>query len=467
MLKREDLIVLSVCFGAFISCLDSYIVNISLPEIATAFNTDVVSVSAVTVYYSLLMTCSMLVWGKAADRLGARRLFLAGYVVFTLSSLACGLASSLEMLVVARCVQGVGAASLFAIGMTIVALYVPPHMLGKAYGLVATSGALGLTFGAPLGGLITGLFDWRGVFLVNVPIGILAWMLTRQAVPRTEERNEVGKPFDIMGALLSSAALFSLVWAASACERQGWQSPDFLIFSGLAVALAVLFILQERRHSSPLVNPALFRDRGFPLAVSVGMILMFTLGGVALIIPFHLIWGKGLSVETAGLVMAMFSGVGAVLSPFTGRLADKVGAARLCLAAMVLGAGASLFFANTAQMPGLTTTFIFLLVFGLGTSLFFPGGNALIMQLAPREHKGTAGAVNATSRTLGMALGASIFAALLPHHGVTGELPPGAMFVPWTFAAVVLAVALLMCFPLVTDERRKKRELREREGSGA
>ncbi len=458
MFNRESLIIISVCLGAFISCLDSYIVNISLPDIATAFGTDVVSVSAVTVYYSLLMSCTMLVWGKASDRLGARRLFLAGYAVFTLSSLLCGLAPNLEILVLSRCLQGFGAASLFAIGMTIVALHMPQNILGKAYGLVATSGALGLTFGAPLGGLITGLFNWRGVFLVNVPIGILAWLLTRHSIPKAEEKNEEGKPFDVMGALLSAAALFSLVWALSACEREGWQSFGFLCFFTLALALGILFVFQERRHPSPLINPALFTDRGFPLAVGVGMILMLALGGVALILPFHLIWGKGLSVEMAGLIMAMFSSVGVMLNHLSGRLADKVGAARLCLAAMVLTAGSSLFFAFSAQAPGLTTTIIFLLVFGVGCSLFFPGGNALIMKLAPREHKGAAGGVNATSRTLGMTMGASIFAALLPHHGATGQLPPDAMRLPWLFGAAILAVAFLMCLPLVTDERRKRRE---------
>lgn len=463
MLKRENLIVLSVCFGAFISCLDSYIVNISLPQIATSFSVDVLSVSGVTVYYSLLMCCTMLVWGKAADRLGARRLFLLGYLIFTASSLFCGLATNLELLVLARCIQGFGAASLFAIGTTIIALHVPPHMMGKAFGMVATCGALGLTFGAPLGGLITGLFNWRGVFLVNVPIGVVALLVTSRAIPRIEEKSEVGQPFDFIGALFSAGALLCLVWALTACEREGWHSPDFVLFGCLAVVLAVLFVLQERRHRSPLVNPAIFVDRGFALGVLVGMILMLCLGGVALVIPFQLIWGKGLSVESAGLVLALFSAVGAVLNPFTGRLADKVGAARLCLTGMALGSLSCLFFAHYAQVTGLGTTIVFLLVFGLGCSLFFPPGTALVMLLAPRGHKGSAGGVNATARTMGMTMGASLFAALLPHQGPAGQLPRDAMLLPWTFGAVVLALAFFMCIPLVRDERRKKRLQRERE----
>lgn len=458
MTGNTRLIILSVCFGAFISCLDSYIVNISLPEIATAFTTDIGSVSGVTIAYLLLMTCTMLVWGKGADRFGARRLYLAGFVLFTLGSLLCGLAHSLEMLVFSRCVQGFGGAAMFAIGMTVIALYVPPEMMGKAYGLVAATAAMGLTLGAPLGGLITGLFSWRGVFLINVPLGCLAWIISQRAIPGTPEGNEIGAKFDVLGALLSSASLFALVWGLALCERDGWRSPGFLTFTGIAIILGGLFVFQERRHSNPLINPAIFEDRGFSLCVGVGMILMMVWGGVGLVIPFHLIWSKGLSVESAGLVMALNAIVGAVFNPFTGALADRKGAARLCLTSMGLSCLVALYFAFMAQEPGVSSAVVLLLGLGLASSLYFPGANALIMQLAPQAHKGAASGFNATARTLGMTMGASIFAVLLPGHGEAGQLSENAMFVPWLFGAAVLGVAFFMCIPLVQDERRKKRE---------
>ncbi len=458
MLNRESLIILSVCFGGFISCLDSSIVNIILPEVATAMNTDIVSVSGVTVYYLLLMTCTMLVWGKAADKFGARRLYLLGYIIFTAGSLLCGLSHTLNMLILSRCLQGLGGAAIFAIGMSIIAIYVPRHMLGKAYGWVATTAAIGLTLGAPLGGFITSAFSWRGVFLVNVPLGIIAWVVTHRAIPRNKEQLEVHKGFDFPGALLSSTSLCSFIWALAACEREGWRSQDFMIFLGIGMLLTILFVFQERRHSNPLLNPAVFEQRGFALCVGMGLILMIVLGGMGLVIPFHLIWSKGLSVGAAGMLMALNSVIGSIFNPLSGALADKIGAARMCLASMTLAFLISLYFAFSAQEPGVFSTVVLLLGLGLASSLYFPGGNALIMKLAPNGHKGAASGVNTTARTLGITIGASIFAALLPPHEAGAHLPETAMRAPWIFAAAILAVAIAMCFPLIRDERRKKRE---------
>lgn len=458
MFGQTRLIILSVCFGAFISCLDSYIVSITLPEVATALGTDIVSVSGVTVYYLLFMTCTLLVWGKLADRFGARRLYLLGYVIFTVGSLLCGLSHTLDMLIVSRCIQSLGGAALFAIGMSIIATHMPRSTLGKAYGWVATTAAVGLTLGAPVGGFITGIFNWRGVFLVNVPLGIAAWLLTRQAIPRQEERLEKNKGFDLAGALLSSTALCSLIWSLTASEREGWQSQSFLVFLGLGIALSILFVFQERRHPNPLLNPAVFEHRGFSLCVGLGFILMVVLGGMGLVVPFHLIWSKGLPVETAGLLMSLNSVIGSVFNPYSGALADRIGTPRMCLASMTLAFCLALYFALSAQEPGVFSTVVLLLGLGLASSLYFPGGNALIMRLAPEGHKGAASGVNTTARTLGMTMGASIFAALMPPHETGNHLPETAMRVPWLFAATILAVAIAMCFPLLKDERCKKWE---------
>jgi hypothetical protein len=185
--------VISVAFAAFLTRLNGYTVNVSLPTIARSFNVGTAKVSGVTIYYLLTITTALLVIGRLGDRIGLKRIFVSGYAVFVLGSLLCGLSKNLPMLIAFRCVQGGGAAMLLALSFAIVARAVPKERLGWAFGIMSTSAALGVAAGAPLGGLLAGYVSWRWVFLLNVPVALAAMVVSWQALPADDGRRRAGQ----------------------------------------------------------------------------------------------------------------------------------------------------------------------------------------------------------------------------------------------------------------------------------
>ena len=278
----------SVAVAIFMARLDISIVNISLPSIAGSFHADTGAVAWVAMGYLLFSCGCMLVVGRVADDLSPRLLFVLGYAVFTIASLLCGLAGSLAMLIVFRCVQGVGGAVLVILAYTAVARYLPAQRAGGAMGLLATSGALGIALGSPLGGLLTEQLSWRWVFLVNVPVGVIAVVLALRVVPRQAARTGPPARLDYAGAILSFVAVAALVTALSLGEEAGWGSAVIIALFALCAVTGVLFVVRQSRAADPLVAPSLLRDRRFLLAVTTTVCGCILMGGNGFLMPFYL-----------------------------------------------------------------------------------------------------------------------------------------------------------------------------------
>lgn len=409
-------IVITVAFGAFMSKLDSYIVNISLPTIAGRFNATSSQVSWVVLVFLLVSTSSLLLFGKLGDRFGLRRIFFLGYLLFTLGSLLCGLALSLEMLIASRFIQGMGSAMILAIAFAIVPKFLPPEKTGWAFGIASTGAALGIAIGAPAGGLITGFLSWRWVFFVNIPFGLLAMYAVTQYIP--DENEARPKPaakarFDILGAWLSFAGLALFIYPLSTGWEFGWTSARILGSFAASFVFLAIFIAREMSCDEPLLELSLFKSFHFSAAVLSTLFAYMLHAGNSFLLPFYLEKGKGIPTEKVGLILMIYSVIYMAAGPFAGRISDRVRPSTLCAFAMLSAASCSFVFASTLDRPGIFAVIIFLIWIALSFAFFISPNNNQVMRLAPTDKQGSASGVFNTINSLGLALGVCVFESLM------------------------------------------------------
>ena len=423
--------VISVAFAAFLARLNNYTVNVSLPSIARSFDVGTSQVSGVTVYYLLVITCTLLVVGRLGDRIGLKRIFVSGYGVFIVGSLLCGLSRSLAMLIAFRCVQAAGAAMLLALSFAIVAKSVPRAHLGQAFGITNTSAALGVAAGAPLGGLLAGYLSWHWVFLLNVPVALAGMVVSWRMVPSDRRRpptatapvrdapdSDGGDPaaepgrlprFDYLGAALSAAGLVSLVYALNTGSRAGWTSARTLALLATGVVALTAFVWRETRTESPLLDLRLLRDIRFSFALLGALVAYMYIAGNAFLMPFYLQFVHLLNPQQTGLVLLTYSLTYVFLSPVAGRLSDTHDPGRLCTLGMLSAAACAFVFAYTLRLSGLATVFVYLGWMGLSFVLFLSPNNNLVMRGAPEKQLGSISALFNTATNLGNVLGVCVF----------------------------------------------------------
>ena len=257
--REQNLVLFILALSTFMASLDSTIVNISLPAIAASFGVSLSMVSWVAMSYLLVLSGLLLAFGKLGDMKGFRKIFIAGFAVFTVGSLLCGLSFSIGSLIGSRFIQGIGAAALEAIGPAMVAIYLPREIRGKALGILATVISVGIAAGPIIGGFLTQYASWHWIFFINVPIGICAVILGIRCIPVDRVPAKSG-PFDYPGAIIFFFALAALLWPVDEGLTLGWTSPAILGSFGISAVLWVLFILRETRSRDPLCDFALFRN---------------------------------------------------------------------------------------------------------------------------------------------------------------------------------------------------------------
>lgn len=428
--------IIAVVAAGFMIRVDVYIINISLPSMARFFKVTTGEIAYITFVYLLFVTSTMLLFGRLGDRLGLKKLLVAGYLLFAASSFVCGISSSLAMLIVSRCFQGLGGALLFTSAFGIIPKIVPQEMEGGAYGLWSTACGLGITVGAPLGGIISGFFTWRWIFFVTVPAGLAAAFLAARVIPSDGETAESApaglRDFDIAGALLNLLGLGALVFALNRGPVLGWSS--FSVLSALAASGALLgcFVLRERSHPDPLFPLVLFRRRGFFYVVLAGLLGYLLVSGTSFLLPFYFELVHGLKPQTCGLMMLLYAVLLAVVSPKAGRTSDRIDPrilGALAMALMAIGYGA---FSLSLDLPDLMPAIFFLLLLGFASGLFFSPTNHLAMSAAPREKRGVCSGVYQTAANLGMVLGVCLFETAFsqragPIGGEVGEAVSGSV----------------------------------------
>jgi DHA2 family methylenomycin A resistance protein-like MFS transporter len=433
-----------MCAGYFLVLLDVTIVNVALPAIGARLGTDTGGLQWVVDGYALALAALMLSSGTAGDRHGHRAVVLTGLVVFGAGSLACGLAPTAPALVAARVVQGVGAALLLPGTLAVIGRAFPdPAARARAIGVWAGIGSLALPAGPLLGGALVDGLGWRAIFLVNVPIVLVALVGAAVVVP--ESREESARRLDVPGMLLGALLLLAATYAFIQGGRSGAGAPQVVAAAAVALtALAALAAVEARRGEDAMLPPTLLRRPAFAVAnTAAGVMNLCTLGTLFVLMLF-LQSVQGRPALLAGLALLPLFTPLAVLGPFGGRITSRVGA-RLPAAAGLLVAAVGL--ALLARAPAGADYGVLLpafLLWGTGLGLLTPAVVAAAVAAVPTARSGLASAVNNTARQTGGAIGIAVAGAVAGSPGDRDRFLHGFHAVALGSAALYTAAALLV-----------------------
>jgi EmrB/QacA subfamily drug resistance transporter len=403
----------AVSLAAFMTYLDNNIVNVAIPTIQRSLHLSVAGLEWVVSSYLLTLAGLLLVGGRLADVYGRRRLFLLGLGVFTLSSLAAGLAGSAEVLIASRAIQGVGAALLMPATLAIiVAAFTDIRERTVAIGVWAAVGALALASGPALGGVISQHFRWGWIFLINVPLGVITFAVAVRDVRESRESAAVRR-LDPPGLVTSAVSLFALTYALIEGNVRGWTSPVILGAFALAAAAVVAFLAIESRTVTPMVDLSMFRRREFSGGIGTMMIWAFGILGIYFFTSLYLQEILGFSPVKAGLAFVPMALCVAVFASLAPRIEPWAGAHRTVAAGMLLMVAGLVLFARLGldvSYPALLPGFM---LFGAGAGLMnVPLTNAT-MAATPAVRAGIAAALLNASREVAGLLGITVIGAVL------------------------------------------------------
>ena len=429
-------VVALVWTGLFMTTLDASIVNIGLPTIARAFGTPLSgTIEWVIIGYLVVAAALLLTVGRLSDMVGRTPIWMTGLGLFTLASVLCGAAPSVHLLILARLLQGAGAALLLATGTAMLTDAVPPDQRGRTLGLGAVAIALGTSAGPTLGGLITEHLSWRWIFYVNVPVGLVAFVAARRVLPRAAGRKQ-GR-FDPIGAVLLGVAVAALTLGLSFGVEWGWASARLLGTLAIGVVALAAALLAERRVADPIIDLRLFRNRVFSSAIASMTLSMLALFSVGFLLPFYFEELRGFSTAHSGWLLTPLPLALAVVAPIAGAASDRLGS-RL-IAPLGLGINA-VALSLLARLDAASSTWDIvwrLACVGIGQGLFQAPNTRALMEAAPATEQGAASGLLATARIAGQALsvavagavflglGGSVGVALLAHRA-TGRPLDGA-----------------------------------------
>ncbi len=403
----------AVSLAAFMTYLDNNIVNVAIPTIQRSLHLSVSGLEWVVSSYLLTVAGQLLVGGRLADVFGRRRLFLAGMAVFTLSSLAAGLAGSGGVLIGSRAIQGIGAALLMPATLAIImAAFTNVRERSMAIGIWAAVGALALATGPALGGLISQHLHWGWIFLINVPIGVVTFAMAIFYVAESRAGSAV-RQLDLPGLATSALSLFALTYALIEGNVSGWTAPRILGAFAVAAAAAGIFLVIEARSANPMVDLTMFRRREFSGGTGTMMIWAFGILGIYFFTSLYLQQTLGFSPVEAGLAfvpMALCVGVFAGIAP---RIEARAGAHRTVAAGMLLMVIGLVLFARLGLHAGYASLLPGFMLFGAGAGLMnVPLTNAA-MAATPPSVAGVASALLNASREVAGLLGITIIGAVL------------------------------------------------------
>jgi EmrB/QacA subfamily drug resistance transporter len=421
--SRKRLILAICCMSLLIVGMDLTIVNVALPSIGTDLHASLSGLQWTIDAYTLVIASLLMLSGSTADRIGRRKVFQAGLVLFSIGSLLCAVAPSLGALIAARIVQAIGGSMLNPVAMSIIRnVFEDPRERARAIGVWGGVAGLSFALGPIIGGVLVDSAGWRWVFLVNLPIGALALLLTARFVP--ESRAARARRLDPVGQLLVIATLAACTYAIIEGHSAGWGSPEIVGLFALALCSAIGLCLYELRRPEPLIDVRFFRSAPFAGASLIAVCAFGALGGALFLNTLYLQDVRGLSPLHAGLYLLPLALATLVFGPLSGRLVGSRGSRpSLAVAGVMLVVSGAMF----TRLGDHTSTLYILvanLIFGIGFGLVNPPITTTAVSGMPSDQAGVAAAVASTSRQVGSTLGVAIVGAVL--SGVTATaIGPG------------------------------------------
>ena len=410
--SRQNWIIALVSASVFMFSVDYSMLNISLPTITGFFNATIGSVSRLPLAYLLVVTSTVLLFGKLGDIIGFKKIFVLGLIVFIIGTFLCGIAPTLNILLVFRIFQCLGEAMFSPIGIAIVTTCLPSSIQGKALGIMATAGGLGFSLGPVLGGFINSRIGWHGIFFVNIPLGIFLVIAAAKKLC-AEQPASAEKGIDFPGAMLIFISLSSLIYAINLVGKLGMSNPVILSCLTAFIVTFILFVIREKGASNPILDLTLFKNLDFTFAALSGFSAIFVYMGLLFLFPFYLSVVRGLDAMRSGLLLMMPALMLMIAAPLAGKISDRIGSRKICSLGMAMTGLA--FFMFSLFRPESSTLFILpsLLVAGLAIGCFLPANNKLIMIHAPADKQGTASAVYKIVNSMGGVFGIAIMPLVL------------------------------------------------------
>ncbi|NJC23834.1 EmrB/QacA subfamily drug resistance transporter [Arthrobacter pigmenti] len=406
----------SLVIGFFMILVDSTIVSVATPAIMEGLNADIDNAIWVTSAYLLAYAVPLLITGRLGDRFGPRRMYLAGLTVFTLSSALCGFAGTIELLILARVLQGLGAALMTPQTMSVITRIFPPDRRGSAMGLWGSVAGIATLVGPVLGGLLVDSLGWEWIFFVNVPVGVVGFFLAYRLVPKLSTTSHT---FDLLGVVLSAAGMFCLVFGLQEAESYNWGtiagpiSVWSLIITG-AVLFTAFIVWQRYNRKEPLVPLRLFRDRNFSLANTAISAMGFTITTISLPLMLYTQNVRGLSPTEAALLLTPMAVISGALAPFIGKLVQRGNPKYMAIFGFA-GMATALFWLGLILAPDTPIWLLLLPIALVGLSsagIWAPVSLTATRNLAPSLAGAGSGVYN-TTRQVGAVIGSAGIAAMM------------------------------------------------------
>ena len=457
--NRKWLTLAAVTFGLFMIMLDNTIVNVALPSIQRDLGVGLSELEWVVNGYALTFAVLILTGGKLADMFGRRLIFIIGLGIFTLASLACGLATDADTLIAARVVQGVGAALMNPATLSIITATFPPRQRGAAIGIWAGVSALALAIGPLLGGVITEQIDWSWIFFINVPVGavgmLVAWLVIDESRDTSHEQR-----LDLPGLLSSAIALFALTYGLIEANSLGWTSAEVLALFAIAAIGFAAFIVLELRQRLPMLDLSLFRDSTFAGANATMMLVALAMFGVFFFVSLYMQNILRYSATEAGATFLPMTLLIILIAPAAGRFSDKIGPRWLMGGGMALVSASLLLFSRLGIGSSFWDILPGMVVGGVGMGLAMTPTTAAAMGSVPVDKAGVGSAVLNSMRQVGGSLGIAVMGAIVASHLDLSEAgPPAAeQFVAGFQEALLVAagIALVASIVAVATVRRPR-----------
>jgi EmrB/QacA subfamily drug resistance transporter len=451
----------SVAFGLFMIMLDNTVVNVALPSIERDLHITISELEWVVTAYALTFAALLVTGGKLADLYGRRRIFIVGLAVFTLSSLACGLAPTAGFLIGARTVQGVGAALMNPATLSIITATFPPKERGRAIGIWAGVSALALAIGPLCGGLIVDNISWNWIFFVNVPVGALGIVVSRLVITESRDTSHE-QSIDVPGLATSGLGLFALSYALIEGNRHGWTSVEILGLFAAAVVLLVAFVLVEHHQRLPMLDLSLFKIGAFAGANVVAMLVSLGMFGVFFFVSLYVQNILGYSPTKAGAIFLPMTLLIIVVAPIAGHTSDRIGSRWLMGGGMTIVGISLLLYQRTGVHSDFWTLLPAMLLGGIGMAMTMSPMTSAAMGAVPVDKAGVGSGVLNSFRQVGGSLGIALIGAILAsylHHRpgtaagaqdyVNGLHAALLMSAGITFAAALVAIVFVRTRPEV------------------
>lgn len=407
----QALLMILASGAVFMDYLDTSIVSIALPAISESTGMSSTGSSWVMTSYLLALGSTLLLFGKIADRTGRHKLiFISGFALFTLSSLFCGLSTSMILLIIFRVLQGIAAAAMVATSTMLINIHLPLEKQGFATGVIATLGGVALACGPFVGGILTEFISWHWIFFINIPIGIAGVLISVFLIPKYEKPETIKekKPFDIIGAVLLAVSLISLLAGFEMGASEGWSLPIILLIVISPIIMAV-FLRRELKHPDPVMSTKLLLSRTIMFSSLSMLLITLVFLGMIYIMPFYLTKNLGYGAALAGIIMLIPPILNALIGIPAGAMTKKFGCMKLCNVAAIFQAIGMILIVIGIIISNLAILFIGLGFVGLGTGMNEAPGIRRVNIHAPKDLQGSSSGLVFTVMNVGCVIGVALF----------------------------------------------------------